>query len=290
MSTQIPAGALSRLPAPFLVLTAVVSVQYGAALARDLFPVIGAGGAVFLRLLIAVLCLSAIFRPNIVALYRQHFRIMALFGICIACSTLFFSLAVQRIPLGIAVAIEFIGPLVVAVRNSRTWLDRMWIGIAALSIALLVPDIGVHLDIWGVVAALVAALFWGLYIVTSPRVAKVASAYDGLIGGLIVALIIMSIPGILQGGWQLLSPNIIWHGFLMAIAAAIIPFTFEYNALQRLPARTYGVLVCSEPVVGAIIGWLVLHESLNTNAIIAIIGITIASLGSILTNKEESHA
>ena len=290
MSTQIPAGVLSRLPAPFLVLTAVVSVQYGAALARDLFPVIGAGGTVFLRLLMAVLCLFMLFRPNIVTLYRQHFRIMALFGICIACSTLFFYLAVQRIPLGIAIAIEFIGPLVVAVRNSRTWLDRMCIGIAALSFALLVPDIGVHLDIWGVVAALIAAVFWGLYIITSPRVAAVASSYDGLIGGLIVALVIMSIPGVIQGGWQLLNPHILWQSFLMGIMAAIIPFTFEYNALQRLPARTYGVLVCSEPVVGAIIGWLILHESLNTNAIIAIIGITIASLGSTLTNKEEAHA
>jgi inner membrane transporter RhtA len=149
MSTATPTSGLSRLPAPFLVLTAVVSVQYGAALARDLFPIIGAGGTVFLRLLMAVLCLSLLFRPNILVLYRQHFRIMTLFGICIACSTLFFYVAVQRIPLGIAIAIEFIAQLVVAVRNSRTWLDRMWIGIAALSIALLVPDIGVHLDIWG---------------------------------------------------------------------------------------------------------------------------------------------
>ena len=290
MSTQISTSALSRLPAPFLVLTAVVSVQYGAALARDLFPFIGAGGTVFLRLLMAVLCLFALFRPNIITLFRQHFRIMTLFGICIACSTLFFYMAVQRIPLGIAIAIEFIGPLVVAVRNSRTWLDRMWIGIAGLSIALLVPDIGVRLDIWGVAAALIAAVFWGIYIITSPRVAAVASAYDGLIGGLIVSLVIMIIPGIMQGGWQLLNPHILWQSFLMGIMAAIIPFTFEYNALQRMPARTSGVLVCSEPVVGAIIGWLVLHESLNTNAVIAIIGITIASLGSTLTNKEESHA
>lgn len=289
MPNLVPVHGLSRVPAPFLVFIAVISVQYGAALARDLFPTIGAGGTVFLRLLVAVSCLFVLFRPNIVTLYRQHFRIMALFGMCIALSTLFFYLAVQRIPLGIAIAIEFIGPLVVAVRNSHTWRDRLWIGIAALSIALLIPDIGVRLDVWGVIAALIAAVFWGLYIVTAPRVAAVAAGYDGLIGGLVVALIIMSVPGIVQGGWQLLSPHILWQSFLMGIAAAIIPFTFEYNALQRLPARTYGILVCSEPVVGALIGWLILNETLNTNAVIAIIGITIASLGSTLTNKEQAH-
>ncbi|MCE2849662.1 MAG: EamA family transporter [Roseiflexaceae bacterium] len=279
----------SRVPAPLFVLCAVVSVQFGAALARPLFAIVGEAGTVFLRLLFAALILGLFFRPNLGLIYRQQPRIVALFALAMAASTVCFYIAVARIPLGIAIAIEFIGPLGVAVLNSRSWRDRLWVLIAAVSIALFVPDIGVSLDVWGVIAALCAAFFWGMYIIVSQRAGQVLPGFDGLVAGVILAALMMSIPGVMQGGWALLRLDVLWQSVVMAIAAAIIPFSFEYYALTRMHARTYGILVCTEPLAGAIIGWLLLNEALNDRAIMAIIGITIASLGSTLTSKE-SHA
>lgn len=283
------APLLARVPAPFFVLCAVISVQFGAALARPLFPLVGEAGTVFLRLLFAALILGVLFRPNLRRIIQQQPRIIALFALAMAASTACFYVAVARIPLGVAIAIEFIGPLGVAVLHSRSWRDRLWVIIAAFSIALFVPDIGVTLDIWGVIAALCAAFFWGMYIIVSQQAGRVLPAFDGLVAGVVVAAVLMSIPGILQGGWALLRPDVLWQSMLMAFAAAVIPFTFEFYALKRMHARTYGILVCTEPLAGAVIGWLILHEALNERAILAIIGITIASLGSTLTSTEQ-HA
>ncbi len=278
---------LNRVPAPIFVFCAVISVQYGAALARPLFEIVGAAGTVFLRLAFAAIVLSIIFRPNLRQIYRTNLRIIALFALSIAASTVFFYTAVQRIPLGIAIAIEFIGPLGVAVLHSRTWRDRLWVGIAAASIALFVPDIGVTLDPIGILAALCAAVFWGMYIVIGQRVGNNVPAFDGLVASVIIAAFFMAGPGIWQGGWALTQPHVLWQSALMAFAAAIIPFTFEFYALTRMHARTYGILVCTEPLVGALLGWIVLAEALNERAILAIIGITIASLGSTMTSKEQ---
>lgn len=278
--------ASRRIPAPLFVVCAVVSVQYGAALARPLFPIVGAAGTVFLRLACAALVLGVVFRTNIFRIYRLHPRLIAQFAVAVAASTTCFYYAVARIPLGVAIAIEFIGPLGVAVFHSKSWRDRFWVALAAISIALFVPDIGETLNLWGVVAALCAAFFWGMYIIVSQRVGNAVDAFDGLVAGVALAAVCMCIPGVVAGGWALLEPAILWQSMLMAFAAAIIPFTCEFYALTRMHARTYGILACTEPLAGALIGWLLLHEALNWRAILAIVGITIASLGSTLTNQE----
>jgi len=286
MHTHGFAGSLQRVPATFLVMVAVISVQFGAAMARDLFPIIGPGGTVWLRLGVAILFLTLIFRPTIWRTFRSHPKIMIAFGMSIALSTLFFYMAVERIPLGIAISIEFLGPLAVAVINARHWRDRLWILLAAASLAMLIPDIGTSIDPWGVVAALVAGVFWGLYIVISPKVGAVANEFDGLVVALIVAWFIMLIPGVSQGGMALLQPEILWQSLLMGLAAAVVPFTCEFSALQRIPARVYGVLVCTEPIAGTFIGFMVLNEMLSLQALFAVIGVTIASVGATLSNKE----
>jgi inner membrane transporter RhtA len=286
MHTHGFAGSLQRVPATFLVMVAVISVQFGAAMARDLFPIIGPGGTVWLRLGVAILFLTLIFRPTIWRTFRSHPKIMIAFGMSIALSTLFFYMAVERIPLGIAISIEFLGPLAVAVINARHWRDRLWILLAAASLAMLIPDIGTSIDPWGVVAALIAGVFWGLYIVISPKVGAVANEFDGLVVALIVAWFIMLIPGITQGGMALLQPEILWQSLLMGLAAAVVPFTCEFSALQRIPARVYGVLVCTEPIAGTFIGFMVLNEMLSLQALFAVIGVTIASVGATLSNKE----
>lgn len=277
---------MQRIPATLLVMISVISVQFGAAMARDLFPIIGPGGTVWLRIGIAIICLVLLFRPNIWRTFRAYPKVMLAFGMSIALSTLFFYIAVERIPLGIAISIEFLGPLVVAVLNARHWRDRLWILVAAASLALLIPDIGTHIDIYGVLAAAVAGVFWGLYIVISPKVAAVADEFDGLVVALIVAWCIMLVPGIMQGGTNLLRLDILWQSVLMGLAAAVIPFTCEFSALQRMPARVYGVLVCTEPIAGTLIGFFVLKEVLSIQALFAVIGVTIASIGATMSNKE----
>ena len=282
------AGTLQRVPATFLVMIAVISVQFGAAVARELFPVIGPGGTVWLRISIAIFFLTVIFRPTIWRTFRAHPMLMIGFGTSIALSTLFFYMAVERIPLGIAISIEFLGPLVVAVANARHWRDRLWIVLAAASLAMLIPDIGTNIDPFGMLAALVAGVFWGLYIVISPKVGAVANEFDGLVVALIVAWFIMLIPGITQGGTNLLRTDILWQSVLMGLAAAVIPFTCEFSALQRIPARVYGVLVCTEPIAGTVIGFIVLNELLSFQALLAVLGVTIASVGATLSNKEST--
>jgi inner membrane transporter RhtA len=282
------AGTLQRVPATFLVMIAVISVQFGAAVARELFPVIGPGGTVWLRISIAIFFLTVIFRPTIWRTFRTHPMLMIGFGTSIALSTLFFYMAVERIPLGIAISIEFLGPLVVAVANARHWRDRLWIVLAAASLAMLIPDIGTNIDPFGMLAALVAGVFWGLYIVISPKVGAVANEFDGLVVALIVAWFIMLIPGITQGGTNLLRTDILWQSVLMGLAAAVIPFTCEFSALQRIPARVYGVLVCTEPIAGTVIGFIVLNELLSFQALLAVLGVTIASVGATLSNKEST--
>lgn len=280
---------LNAVPAPLVVLGAVISVQFGAALARGLFPLVGPAGTVFLRVSVAFVCLYVLLRPNVVGLLRRNPWLIAAFGATIALSTVFFYIAVSRIPLGVAIALEFIGPLMVALRNTRRLLERAWVLLAATSIALLVPDIGTTLDGWGVAAALVAGAFWGMYIVLAPRVATVAKEYDGLVAALGVAWLILLIPGVWQGGAELLTFHVLWQSVVMGIMAAVIPFTFDFNALKRLPPRVYGVLVCSEPIAGALVGFLVLNERLTLPAVGAIVGVTIASIGSTLTHTEDTH-
>jgi inner membrane transporter RhtA len=233
--------------------------------------------------------LYVLLRPNVVGLLRRNPWLIAAFGATIALSTVFFYISVSRIPLGVAIALEFIGPLMVALRNTRRLLERAWVLLAAASIALLVPDIGTTLDGWGVAAALVAGAFWGMYIVLAPRVAAVAKEYDGLVAALGVAWLILLIPGVWQGGAELLTFHVLWQSVVMGIMAAVIPFTFDFNALKRLPARVYGVLVCSEPIAGALVGFLVLDERLTLPAVGAIVGVTIASIGSTLTHTEGKH-
>ncbi len=283
MQPSASRSVFDTVPAPVLVLISVFSVQLGAALARDLFPLVGAAGTVFLRVSVAILFLSLWLRPAVWQALRTHPRPIALFGVAIALSTLFFYAAVERIPLGVAIAIEFLGPLGLAMARSRTWRERTWVVLAMASMLLLVPDIGTQLDVWGVVAAGIAGAFWALYIHASPKVSAVTSGFTGLVASLWVAWLILLIPGILQGGMNLAQPAVLWQSLLMGIAAAVIPFTFEMRALQRLPAQVYGVLVCTEPIAGALIGYLVLHESLTPRILLAIIGVTVAAIGSTLS-------
>ena len=265
-----------------LVVAAVTSLQFGAGLAVTLFDEVGPAGAAFLRLTIAALVLVAIWRPR----PRGDLRLAAAFGITLGLMNLCIYEAMDRIPLGIAVTIEFWGPLAVAVIGSRRPLDLLWVALAALGIVLL-ADPGGDLDATGVAFALAAGGLWAAYILLS---ARVGAFYPGG-SGLAIAMVfgaLVTLPGGLDA--DLLAPEILAVGVVVAFASSVIPYSFELEALRRLPARVFGVLMSLEPAVAALAGLVVLGQALDGLEWLAIGLVVVASAGATLKQGMESMA
>jgi inner membrane transporter RhtA len=268
------------VPPPVLVVGAVASVQFGAAFAKSIFDEVGPGGAVFLRLLFAALVLAAIWRPRITGRSQRELALVFLFGLSLAGMNGTFYAALDRIPLGIAVTFEFVGPLGVAVFGSRRRLDLVWVGLAAAGILLLSDFGGADLDGLGVALALVAGGFWAAYILLSVRVGQ---AFPGG-GGLALAMLIATVPlapvGIADGGADLLVPWVLAVGFGVGMLSSAIPYTLELEALRRLPAGVFGVLMSLEPALAAAAGFVVLGEDLAGREVAAILLVVAASAGA----------
>ena len=262
-----------------LVLTGITSVQFGSALATEGFGDIGPGGTVFLRTLFAAIVLVAVWRPALAAISRSTARDIALFGLTLAGMNLCFYEALDRLPLGIAVTLEFVGPLTVAIAGSRSRIDLLWVLLAAGGILLLGPDIGDGLDPVGVAFALTAGAFWGIYILLSARVGRGPSGLGGLAVAMVVASIILIPIGVIDGGAGLLEPAMLAIGLGVAILSSALPYTVELEALRRLPERTFGVMLSLEPAVAALVGVVVLGQDLVGREILAIAFVVIASRG-----------
>ena len=277
------AGASPRLgavPPTVLVLAAVGSVQFGGALAKTLFDEIGPGGTVLLRVLLAALMLAAIWRPAVAGRGRRDLGLAALFGLSLAGMNLAFYESLDRIPLGIAVTFEFVGPLGVAVAGSRRPLDLVWVGLAAAGI-LLLSDFGTaDLDGLGVALALLAGGCWAAYILLSVRVGRVFERGDGLALAMIFAGALLVPAGVADGGADLLVPWILAVGAAVALLSSAIPYTLELEALRRLPASVFGVLMSLEPAMAALAGFVVLGEDLVAREIVAIMLVVAASAGA----------
>ena len=264
-----------------LVLTGITSVQFGSALATEGFGDIGPGGTVFLRTLFAAIVLVAVWRPALAAISRSTARDIALFGLTLAGMNLCFYEALDRLPLGIAVTLEFVGPLTVAIAGSRSRIDLLWVLLAAGGILLLGPDIGDGLDPVGVAFALTAGAFWGIYILLSARVGRGPSGLGGLAVAMVVASIILIPIGVIDGGAGLLEPAMLAIGLGVAILSSALPYTVELEALRRLPERTFGVMLSLEPAVAALVGVVVLGQDLVGREILAIAFVVIASAGAL---------
>lgn len=282
MSDVGEAGGQRRL-AVGLVLTGIASVQLGSALATTLFDEVGPAGTVLLRTVFAAVVLSAAWRPALKTLRASTIRDIALFGLTLAGMNLFFYEALERLPLGIAVTLEFVGPLTVAVVGTRNRLDLLWVVIAAAGILLLGPDIGDGLDPLGVGFALAAGAFWGIYILLSARVGRGPAGLGGLSLAMIVASVLLIPAGIADGGAALLDPSILAFGFGVALLSSAIPYTVELEALRRLPEKTFGVLLSLEPAVAALVGVVVLGQGLVGREVIAIALVVVASAGALGT-------
>lgn len=264
-----------------LVLTGIASVQFGSALATTLFEEAGPAGTVLLRTLFAAIVLAAIWRPAFRALGGAARRDIALFGICLAGMNLCFFEALERIPLGIAVTLEFVGPLTVAIVGSRSRIDFLWALLAALGIVLLSPGIGEGLDAAGVALALVAGGFWGMYILIAARVGRGPAGHGGLSAAMIFAAILLVPIGIADGGGDLLHPAILAAGLGVALLSSVLPYTAELEALRRLPERTFGVMLSLEPAVAALVGLAVLGQDLAGREVLAIAFVVAASAGAL---------
>jgi inner membrane transporter RhtA len=270
------------VPAPLYALGAIASVQLGATVARHLFGSLGATGTVFLRVGFGACILLAIARPRGPRFEARQWRAIVLFGLIIAGMNLCFYQAIARIPLGIAVTIEFIGPLAVAIAGSRKALDFAWAAMAAAGVAMLSLN-GGNVTPLGVLFALGAAVGWAAYILLSQRVGRLVPGPDGLAFALSVAGLALLPFGIAAAGKRLLDLRNLGIGLVVAVLSSAVPFSLEFAALRRLSSQVFGILMSLEPAMGAAAGYLFLGQRLSLRDLIAIALVMGASAGAART-------
>ena len=262
------------------LMAAMASLCIGTSFAKSLFPMVGAQGTTAYRIVIGALILLAIWRPWRFPLSRANALKIALYGVTLACLNLMFYMALRTLPLGIAIAIEFTGPLALAVFSSRRAIDFLWIACAAAGLLLLIPTgQSVHdLDPVGLAYALGAAVLWALYIIFGKRAGHIHGGQATSLGLTAAALVALPV-GAAHAGTALLDPSLILAGIAVGVLSSALPYSLEMVALKRLPNKTFGVLLSMEPAMGALAGVVVLNEQLSGNQWLAIGGIVIASAG-----------
>lgn len=269
-----------RIPPSGLVLFSIVSIQLGSVVAVSIFDELGPIGAVLFRLAFAGALLLCFVPRGAYGELARHWKIVLVLGILIAGLNGFFFIAIDRLPLGTAVAIEFLGPLGVAVLTSRRLVEFFWVGLAAAGIAVLTPSIGTDLDAVGVGFAFAAALSWGGFILVSKRVGQTMPGSSGLAFAMVVAAVLTAPFGFQELQNVSLSLDLIGLALLMSILSTAIPFSFEFKALKKIPARAYGILIALEPAVAGLFGSLFLADELSARALIAITAVTLAAFGN----------
>jgi len=279
-SATLEQGPLARVPSGGLVIGAIASVQFGAAIATTLFDRVGPSGAVTLRLVSAALILVAVWRPRVRGRGRHELALAGLFGLVLGAMNLSFYEALDRIPLGIAVAIEFVGPLAVAVAGSRRRLDGLWIALAVVGILALTRG-GAHgLDPLGVALALVAGAMWGAYIVLNARIGRAFEGSAGLALAMCVAALVTVPLGAAQAGSALLQPQTLLLGTAVGVLSSVIPYSLELEALRRIAPSVFGVLMSLEPAMAALAGFVVLGQGLSLRELAGTALVVTASVGA----------
>lgn len=285
-------ASLRRVPAwmPVLVLIiSMLSIQSGASLAKTLFPLVGAPGVTALRLALGTLILVVIFKPWRLRFAREQRLPLLFYGISLGAMNYMFYLSIQRIPLGIAVALEFTGPLALALFSSRRPVDFIWVILAVFGLWFLLPlgqDVA-HVDLTGALLALGAGAGWAVYILSGQRAGAEHGPATVAMGSLIAAVIFVPL-GVLQSG------DLLWHwsllplGLAIAVLSTALPYSLEMIALTRLPTRTFGTLMSLEPGLAAISGIIFLGETLTATQTLALGAIIVASMGSTLTMRRDS--
>lgn len=267
-----------RVPPVALVLGGIASVQFGAALATTLFDELGPSGTTLLRLVLTAAILVVVWRPRPWRYTRAELRLAALLGLVLGLMNLTFYLALDRLPLGVAVTIEFIGPLGVAVATSRRRTDLVWAGVAAAGIVLLADLGGGTIDPLGLVLSLLAGACWAAYILLTQRAGPSFEGGRGLAIAMVVAALVPLVPGVLEGGAALLRPEFLLLALGVAVLSSVIPYSLEFEALRRMPAHVFGVLMSLEPGVAALAGLVLLGQALGMREVVAIALVVAASV------------
>jgi inner membrane transporter RhtA len=258
---------LDRVPAAALVLVAITSVQCGSAVARGLFGDLGASGVTLLRLGLASLLLL---------------------GAAMAGMNLVFYLALRTVPLGIAVTVEFVGPLLLALAQTRRVVDLLWAGLAAAGVVLLGADSTSDVPLSGLGLALLAGLFWAAYILASARVGRALPGADGLAVALAVGTLLVLPFGARGAAAVLHRPGLLLPAFAVAVLSSVLSYGLELSALRRIPTRVFGILMSLEPAAAALAGLVVLGQRLQPRALVALGLVSAASAGVTLARRESA--
>lgn len=274
-----------NIPPVPAVLLAILSVQCGAAIAKTLFPAIGAAGTASIRIGVSALILLLAYRPNLKQIKPNQWKIVVPYGLCLGAMNLTFYLAIERIPIGLAVTLEFIGPLLLAIIGSKRLIDYCWVLLAAAGIVLIAPWSNDAIDTVGVLFALLAAALWATYIILGGKVSKIMHGGQAVATGMLFASLLILPFGFYENGLLNLTPKLFGYGVALALLSSAIPFTLEMKALGQLPPRTFSILMSLEPAAAAICAFLFLQEKLNFYEILAVVCVVSASVGATLTAK-----
>ena len=280
------ARRLNSLLPLLAVLGSVTALGIGTSFAKHLFPLIGSFGTTALRVGFSALLLLALWRPWRWPLSRTDAKSIVRYGVALGFMNLLFYMSLRTIPFGVAVAIEFSGPLTVALLSSRKPIDFVWLALAAAGLGMLLPlGLGaVSLDPEGVLYALAAAVCWGAYIVFGKRVGHLHAGHSVALGLSVAALTVVPF-GIWQAGSALLDPHILLFGLGVAAISSALPISLEMMALKRLPQEAFGILTSMEPAVAALLALLMLDEHLTALQWLAIVCVMLAAAGSSLTAR-----
>ena len=273
----------NRIPAVWLVISGIISVQFGAAIAKDLFQLIPPTAMVWLRLITSAVILLIMARPRLRGQVRRDWLIVLGFGVSLMTMNWAIYQSFARIPLGIAVTIEFLGPLAVAVISSRRLTDLLWVLLAGAGVALL----GVSkatLSPAGIAFALLAGLAWACYILLSAQTGRRWPGLTGLALASMVGAVALAPPAILEAGSRILSPTVLVLGVAVGLLSSVIPYSFELMALRRIPARVFSILMSLEPAAAAVAAMIVLGEFLTLIQWLAMACVVVASIGATRTS------
>jgi inner membrane transporter RhtA len=278
----------NRIPAAWLVVAGIISVQFGAAIAKDLFTLVPPTAMVWLRLMTSAIVLLIMVRPRLAGHSGRDWLIVLGFGVSLMIMNWSIYQSFARIPLGIAVTIEFLGPLAVAVVGSRRLIDLMWVVLAGGGVALLGLS-RASLNFAGVGFALLAAVAWAGYILLSAQTGRRWPGLTGLAIASVVGAIVLAPPAILEAGSRMLNPTVLALGVGVGLLSSVIPYSFELIALRRIPPRVFGILMSLEPAAAAIAGMLVLGEFLTLIQWLAMACVVIASIGATRASTTLDH-
>ncbi|MFX4273882.1 EamA family transporter [Propionibacteriaceae bacterium Y1685] len=281
-----PAGLTGRIPIPpsWLVVTSIASVQVGAAVAKDLFGTVPPTAMVWLRLITSAIVLLILIRPRLTGRTRHDWLVALGYGVSLTLMNWAIYQSFARLPLGVAVTIEFLGPLLLAVAGSRRLRDIIWVVLAGAGVALLGFE-PTGLDPVGVVFALIAGAGWAAYIVLSGRTGRHWQGLSGLAVASVVGAVALAAPAVAEAGPTLLQPRVLLLGAVVGLMSSVIPYSLELVALRRMPAKVFSILMSLEPAAAALAAVLLLHELLSVQQWIAIVLVVAASIGSTRSSR-----